>query len=134
MRRQSAIARAIQQQLKTPAARAAAIESLAASDPAAARRLAGKAAQAAGMACLAELQHTADVLAYYRQHPDGDCDFVWVEETVDSAMVDAGHGDDRAAYVAACKVVFDWLLATHKVQPPRWFKLADIAANPDARD
>lgn len=75
-----------------------------------------------------ELQARPDVIADYVGHPDGDVDFVFVEEMISmrmSAYTDlaevADVADDNPNHVAVFGIVFSWILTVHGVQPPAWF-------------
>lgn len=74
--------------------------------------------------CIQELASKPEVLAYYREHTDGDCDFVWIEEGLSYALTLAGYTHDThdEAYMIAAGIVFRWLTRTHGVTPPRWFR------------
>ncbi len=69
---------------------------------------------------IVELRDEApQVLAEYRAHPDGDIDFVWIEETI-SNRLDAADMLDH--YNRCIGIVFAWLAAEHNVQPARWYR------------
>lgn len=68
---------------------------------------------------IAELERTREVLDYYLAHPNGDCDFVWIEEGISAALTRAGISQEF--YLATVARVFEYLRETYDVTPPAWF-------------
>jgi hypothetical protein len=74
-------------------------------------------------ATILELESTGAgraTVQYYLANKPGARDFVWIEETVSGGLTDRGV-DGRAAHIAACGMVFGWLLVRHGVTAPRWY-------------